>query len=116
MLHVFGLNARQTALRSISACESPLSTATCVATGLPTTHSALDTPGSPRMQGGGKAAERCGDNGRRDFGSSRRLRPARITRCQARTVPTYVVSRGSSPARVITTGDARVAVRTDVAA
>ena len=53
MLHVFGLNACQTALRSISAWESPVRTATCLAVGFPTTHSVGARPRRWWMHGGG---------------------------------------------------------------
>ena len=51
-------------------------------------------PGGSRMHGGGKAIERCGESGWRDGGSCRRPRPARISRCQERSVLAYGVSCG----------------------
>ena len=63
MLHAFGSNARQTAFRNISACESPFSTATCAAAGLPTTHSFGNVPLRPWLHGGGNAIDRCGESG-----------------------------------------------------
>ena len=65
MLHAFGSKARQTELRSISACESPFSTATCAAAGLPTTHSPLASPGGRGRTGAG-SLERWGESGRSD--------------------------------------------------
>ena len=58
--------------------------------------------GRSRMHGGGKAIERCGESGRRDGGSCRSPRPARISRCQERSVLAYAVSSAgvpSAPAR-----------------
>src|SRR3954452_15519856 len=87
--------ARNNATWNIPACESPVSVATFLALGLPTTHSPATVPANFLPQYGSTYRTRCGWSGRREFGSRRIDSPARTVRCHARRAPSYVESRSN---------------------